>query len=1146
VEVTVAKVVDLGWRRAVLVAVCVGLVWSLAVRPQAAGTVSLTSLGTAYTQDFNTLASSGTSSAVPDGWWFSEVGSNANGLYAAGTGSSNAGDVYSFGAGGSSERALGQVLSGSLNPTIGAQIVNDTGRTITSLTITYAGEQWRVGQLRTGSIGDRLDFQLSTNATSLTSGLWSDYNALDFSSPVISGGTSNSGIALDGNAAGNRRTLSYTITGLEISNGAVFWIRWADFNISGSDDGLGVDDFSITADGLAEDAAPSIASVTPPNGATDVAANTNVAVTFSEAVNVSGAWFTLSCATSGVVTAVVAGGPTSFTIDPDADLPPGDTCTLTVFASQVTDQDVNDPPDTMAADYVSTFRVLVPRLSVAIHEIQGPGVESPLPNALVVTTGIVTGVKYNGFFLEAPDAEADSNPMTSEGVFVYTGSTPPVLPGDRVRVSGQVQEYFGMTEISGSPAIERLSSGNALPTPLMMSAADTTTPPVDGLDARERFEGMRVRVDSLSVTGPTDGNAAGVSNGLFYGVITGVARPFREPGLEPAAPAIEGMPPGVPRFDGNVERICVDSDALGAPTLEVTAGAIVTDLVGPLEYSYDFYTIDPDHLPTVTGNVVAIPVPDLVAGEFTVASFNMLDFTSASTNRMTKASLAIREILGTPDVIGVQEVRDLATLQALAARVNADAGTSSPGYVAYMKGSGSQRVGFLVKSTVTVASVTEVAADPTLIDRPPLVLRGTLTDPRASLAFPITVVVNHLRSMINVDAVGASGDLARTKRRAGAEFLAGLLQSYQQAGEHVISVGDYNAFQFNDGYVDVIGTVLGSPTPGTQVLLPSADLVDPNFTDLVQYVDAAQRYSYIETGNAQVLDHVVVSANMLTRSPRLVYARMDADFPVSYSTDPSRPERLADHDPAVSYFSFPSADLSLGVGAVPPTTALSGSSITYTVTVENSAADAAQQLALTDTLPSGLSLDHVTAPPGWTCNSTASSFTCTADALASKSSAIFTVVAQLDCSLANDVTLGNTFTVTAATYDPVTGNNASTVTTTISNPPPTITLASAGPATLWPVNHKMVPVAIEYSVHDNCDPAPTCTLSVASSEPTDGRGDGRTATDWKVVDPHHVLLRAERSGTGKGRTYTVGIACTDGNGYTGTQNVTVTVPKSQK
>ncbi len=214
---------------------------------RAAGTVSLTALGSAYTQDFNTLASTGTANtAVPTGWEFSESGTNANTTYRAGTGSDTTGDTYSFGAASNTERAFGGLRSGSLVPLIGAQFTNNTGGTITSLAIAYTGEQWRLGQNTTGRAADRLDFQLSSNATSITTGTWTDYDSLDFASPVVTGTLG----ALDGNAAANRTATSFTITGLSIANGASFWIRWADTDlIPGADDGLSVDDFSLTPDG---------------------------------------------------------------------------------------------------------------------------------------------------------------------------------------------------------------------------------------------------------------------------------------------------------------------------------------------------------------------------------------------------------------------------------------------------------------------------------------------------------------------------------------------------------------------------------------------------------------------------------------------------------------------------------------------------------------------------------------------------------------------------------------------------------------------------------------------------------------------------------------------------------------------------------
>jgi hypothetical protein len=116
--------------------------------------------------------------------------------------------------------------------------------------------------------------------------------------------------------------------------------------------------------------------------------------------------------------------------------------------------------------------------------------------------------------------------------------------------------------------------------------------------------------------------------------------------------------------------------------------------------------------------------------------------------------------------------------------------------------------------------------------------------------------------------------------------------------------------------------------------------------------------------------------------------------------------------------------------------------------------------------------------------------------------------------------------------------------TTVSNPPPAITGASADPSQLWPPNHKMVNVTISYSVSDNCGQVAT-SLSVTSNEPVNGNGDGNTSPDWVVVDAHHVQLRAERAGGGSGRIYTITIAATDSAGNTSTQKVTVTVAHNQ-
>jgi len=215
-----------------------------------AAPISITSFGSAVTENFDTLSTTGTANTtLPTGWALSESGSSArnNNAYAASNGSDNAGDVYSFGSDSSAERAFGTLLSGTLTPIIGASFTNNAGGVLTALSISYTGEQWRLGVDNRGA-ADRLDFQYSLNATSLNTGTWIDFNALDLNSPTTTG-TANT---LDGNLAANRTALGATIAGLSVANGATFWIRWTDFNISpGADDGLAVDNFSLTARGTA-------------------------------------------------------------------------------------------------------------------------------------------------------------------------------------------------------------------------------------------------------------------------------------------------------------------------------------------------------------------------------------------------------------------------------------------------------------------------------------------------------------------------------------------------------------------------------------------------------------------------------------------------------------------------------------------------------------------------------------------------------------------------------------------------------------------------------------------------------------------------------------------------------------------------------
>jgi photosystem II stability/assembly factor-like uncharacterized protein len=108
---------------------------------------------------------------------------------------------------------------------------------------------------------------------------------------------------------------------------------------------------------------------------------------------------------------------------------------------------------------------------------------------------------------------------------------------------------------------------------------------------------------------------------------------------------------------------------------------------------------------------------------------------------------------------------------------------------------------------------------------------------------------------------------------------------------------------------------------------------------------------------------------------------------------------------------------------------------------------------------------------------------------------------------------------------------------------PVVSAATVDKPSLWPPNHQMEAITVNYTATDNC--GVNCTLSVTSNEPINGQGDGDTAPDWVIVDAHHVLLRAERSGKGNGRVYTITVTCKDGANNTVVKTVTVQVPKNQ-
>ncbi len=142
------------------------------------------------------------------------------------------------------------------------------------------------------------------------------------------------------------------------NNQALVQLRVITTDAPGNDEWVGIDDISVT--GSQPDAAPTVSATTPSDGAVNVPVDSNLHVTFSEPVDVANSWFDVSCDSSGSHAATVSGGPTTFTLNPGADFAPSELCTLTIVASDVTDQDTNDPPDAMSTNAIVTFTTAAP------------------------------------------------------------------------------------------------------------------------------------------------------------------------------------------------------------------------------------------------------------------------------------------------------------------------------------------------------------------------------------------------------------------------------------------------------------------------------------------------------------------------------------------------------------------------------------------------------------------------------------------------------------------------------------------------------------------------------------------------------------------------------------------------------------------
>ena len=721
-------------------------------------------------------------------------------------------------------------------------------------------------------------------------------------------------------------------------------VRVITTNATGNDEWVGIDDVSIT--GTAAEQAPQVASTVPANGATNVPLSSNITVTFSESVDVTGDWFTIACASSGAHTAGVSGGPSSFTLDPNTDFALSESCTVTVLASQVTDQDVDDPPDNMIANVVFSFTTAL--AVTPIHDIQGAAHLSSKSGMTLKTQGVVTALRSNGFFVQDPIPDSDSS--TSEAIFVFTSSAPAVAVGDQVQVVGNVSEFrpggsasanLTTTELT-SPSTAVLSSGSPLPAPTVIgnggrvppstvieddAAGSVETsgafdPASDGIDFYESLEAMRVQVNDAVAVGPRNdfGEIAVVGD-------NGVNASVRTPrgGIVVRA------------GDFNPERIFLDDAIAATPTVD-TGDTFSAPIVGVLDYSFGNFKLLVTTSPTgVSGGLARETAPTAGVGELSIATFNVenLDPTDPPSKFSELADLIV-DNLGAPDLLSLEEVQDAngptndsvvdatATFNQLIAAIQT---TGGPAYQFRQinplddqdggEPGGNIRVGFLFRTDRGLSFVDRTGGDATTATTivnnggtPELSISPGRVDPgntawsspepvRKPLAGefrydgrPLFVITNHWKSKGGDDPLFGRFQpptlVTEAQRTAEAQVVNDFVDSILAVDPSaaIVVLGDLNDFDFSTPLTTVEGGVL---------------------TSLVETLPQAQRYSFVFEGNAQTLDHILVSDGLVGDVSFFDIVHVNAEFAMQAS----------DHDPLVAQICADANAPSLSVSLSP-------------------------------------------------------------------------------------------------------------------------------------------------------------------------------------------------------------------------------------
>ena len=526
------------------------------------------------------------------------------------------------------------------------------------------------------------------------------------------------------------------------------------------------------------------------------------------------------------------------------------------------------------------------RAQVEVWEIQGDGIFSPYLNETVTTNqNVVTVVGDDFFFMQTPTYRSDNSPMTSDGIKVVWNNTPTVEVGNLISLTGVVREQFQRTQFDKGDGLTITidSAEVALPLPVILTNffPSGTTPNLPDL---EKVEGMLVQFPQAITTAPTN----------QYGetpIKIGTIRSFREAGI------ISPAPSGLPEWDGNPEVFEIKLNALGLAD-ELLAGGMNISATGVIDYDFGDYILLPTEY-EITSDAPFRAVNDPTPTEATIGSINCFVLSNLESEyaiRRQKVAAYIVDMMKAPDIVAVQEVRSLAVLQDLANLINEN--HPEINYTPYLISNGTGgsfviNVGYLVKNTVSDVQVTQLGADEQfsfggkLHYRPPLLLEAIFnsTPPKS-----IKVLNLHLKSLNGI--TGGNATAVRTRRHEQALSVAQMVEA--NIDENLVVVGDFNAFQFSDGYVDVVNQIAGTTSLGAEYSVQN--IVSTPLTNLSESLLLGERYSYVYQGNAQILDHCLVTDFQGLTISSLQYVRANADYSEDFTNQISPLYHTSDHD----------------------------------------------------------------------------------------------------------------------------------------------------------------------------------------------------------------------------------------------------------